>query len=673
MGVFNDVNDAMGQVGGLLNSPAMTSVDAMRNASTNLDVTTNLDRYTLEQGFPGHGDEFFDQMSEIQKLSDSLDECGNYAQDIIKASTEDYIKNTGIQQAGRDLANMLGQYSDEVDCLAGFATLFDSKGILDDVLGLGDLPQIQSRVQQILKDVTNPDKLSNMITNLDAVQGLLVPWTDFCVGMKEAFDLLVAKDLATLNAILNKLAQWAAFTNLATGDPCALVNNNKMFGAFTDPVMDDIIDLYNGVLGGNIGDTIADIFAPDDPSALGGVSSLVHTAGGTTPFGTYFAGLGTDVGGIQTSIGNIVKSSDEQLSEFLGTDSITTVPLVWNGSEWAEEQDLGVISGISSITAGIGEGTNTFNPALANFKDMKNKVEFAALNKSKEAISYTVDSCRGAPTANSQSDCIEQGGLWSTTNFSPTDSAMANSVRNGMPSIDDITSGVSNLFNSKTEIIDLNTITNSIEDDLAVEALPGGNVDLNSVENGIDNDLATEEPPGGASGSDSPANSLPSGAKETKPHSVSRSINRSAGIAAVPSKASKRPPSSSSRPSDGRTPFNVPSPLKVAATGAQVQSPSNSTAFENSISAFDSGINALKRAQQTGDFSNVESCKCLGGVGRSSDARSCVNNGGNWTCQGGTAGATTSKSIKSLGTIASARNIELSSILPTSKAFGGIT
>jgi hypothetical protein len=242
-----------------------------------------------------------------------------------------------------------------------------------------------------------------------------------------------------------------------------------------------------------------------------------------------------------------------------------------------------------------------------------------------------------------------------------------------MPNIDDITSGVSNLFDSKTEIIDLNTITNSIEDDLAVEALPGGNVDLNSVENGIDNDLATEEPPGGASGSDSPSNTLPTGAKESKPHSVSRSINRTVGIAAVPSNGRRRQPIASSRPSDGRTPFNVPSPLKVAATGAQVQSPSNSTAFENSISSFDSGINALKKAQQSGDFSNVESCKCLGGVGQSSDARSCVNNGGNWTCQGGTAGASSMKSIKSMGTISNSRNIELSSILPTTKAFGGIT
>jgi hypothetical protein len=311
MGMFNDINDAMGQVGGLLNSPAMTSVTQMQNASTSLNVTANLDQYTLEQGFPGHGNAFYQQMQEIQNLSDAFDECGNYAQDIIQASTEDYIKNTGIQEAGRDLANTLGQYSDEIDCVAGFATLFDSKGILDDVLGLGDLPQIQSRVQQIILDVTDPSKLANMITNLDAVQGLLQPFNDMCTGMKDAFNKLVAKDLAALNAILNKLAQWAAFTNLATGDPCALVNNNRMFNSITDPVMDDIIDLYNGVLGGNpIVDTIADIFAPDTPTALLGGGGLTQAAGGVVGFEQYFSTLGTPIAGVTTSIGNIVKSDD---------------------------------------------------------------------------------------------------------------------------------------------------------------------------------------------------------------------------------------------------------------------------------------------------------------------------------------------------------------------------
>ena len=68
MGIFNNVNDAMGQVGGLLNSPSMTSVTRMKDASTSLNMTVNLDQNVLEAGFPGYGNQFYQQLQEVQNL-----------------------------------------------------------------------------------------------------------------------------------------------------------------------------------------------------------------------------------------------------------------------------------------------------------------------------------------------------------------------------------------------------------------------------------------------------------------------------------------------------------------------------------------------------------------------------------------------------------------------------
>ncbi len=657
MALFTDINDALETVPDLLKSSGMTSVDNMKNASTSLNMTANLDPFVLEQGFPGHGNQFYQQMQEIQNLSDAFDECGNYAQDLIQASTEDYIKNTGIQQAGRELANTLGQYKDEIDCAAGFATLFDSKKILDDVLGIGDLPQIQLRVQQIIRDVTNPAKLAQMITNLDAVQGLLNPFNDFCTGMKDALNLLVAKDLASLNAILNKLAQWAAFTNLATGDPCALVNNRRMFDSITSPVMDDILGLYAGIIGGGPSDNpitnLGDLFAPKIPTAL--VGGFTQAPGVVTPFASYFSDLGTDIGGIATSIGDIA-------GDFFSSDDSNgaTVPMIWTGTDWVDDIGSGSVTGLESISAGLGAGVNSFSPALNNFKDIKEKIEFESFLASDSLKSYSVDSCRGVTIWNDKSDCIAKGGSWSTTNYTPT-SGLDNYDLAGeldLPSLDDITSSISSFFSSETTV------------DAAGATVSGGNIDLNAVVNGIDNDMATEAPPG--SGSDTPSNSLPASAKAPKPHSVSRSVNRTVGVASVPSLGRTRPNTSSSRPSDGKTPFSVPKSASIVSTGAKVQSPTNTSAFENRISSFDSGTDAIKLAQKTGDFSKIESCRCVGGTGNSSDARSCVANGGSWNCQGGTSGVSVMKSIKSLGTIANAKNVELSSVLPSSAPFKGL-
>lgn len=668
--MFNDVNDAMGQVGGLLKSPAMSSVDNMKNAATSLNVTANLDQYTLEQGFPGHGNAFYQQMKEIQNLSDALDECGNFAQDLVQASTEDYIKNTGIQEAGRDLANTLGQYKDEIDCAAGFATLFDSKGILDDVLGIGDLPQIQSRVQQIVKDVTNPTKLANMITNLDAVQGLLEPFNDFCTGMKDQLNKLVAKDLASLNAILNKLAQWAAFTNLATSDPCALVNNNKMFGSITDPVMNDILDLYAGVIGGGPSITpkgIGDLFKPKIPTAL--LGGFTQAPGEVVPFGSYFAGLGTDIGGVTASIGDIISSAGETVGDILSEDGGSTISIEqgniveeytksWNGSEWVRDIDDGVVSGMQALTAGALSGANSFNPALENFKKMKEGVEFESFNNVSATLSYQVESCRGGGSASNKSDCLSNGGLWSTSKYSPTNKAIADAVDGlGLPSFNEIAGG-SDLFDSTTQI------SNTTSDTLS-----GGNVDLNSVENGIDNDLATEEPSG--SGADIASNSAPP--IVTKKQSTSKSVNRSVGIATQPTAVARTVQNTAaSRPSTGKTPFTKTPNVNFSSSGAKIQNPSSSGSFEGSISSFDSDANAMKEAITSGDYSNITSCRCVGGKVYDTDESSCTSHGGLWKCQSGTPGGK-ARGMQSNNMITSSKNTELSSVLPTTAAFKGIS
>jgi hypothetical protein len=666
MGVFNDVNDAMGQVGGLLKSPAMESVARMKDAATSLNVTANLDPYVLEQAFPGKGTDFYNQMQEIQNLSDQLDECGNFAQDLIQASTEDYIKSTGIQQAGRDLSKTLGQYGNEIDCAAGFATLFDSKGILDDVLGIGDLPQIRSRVRQIVLDATNPTKLANMITNLDAVQALLEPFNDFCTGMKDALNQLVAKDLAALNAILNKLAQWAAFTNIATGDPCALVNNNRMFNSITSPVMDDILALYAGIIGGNVGETIGEIFDPENPTALIGIlnpgfnpGGFNQDAGSVVSFGSYFDGIGVNVGGIKTNIGNIIQGS-QQLSDFLGDNSegFSSEPLTWDGDAWVENASAGVIDGMSSITSGIKNfGSNSFNPALNNFMNMKEKVEFSAFGKSNESISYKVEKCVGALMAGNPLTCIKNGGSWLTTDFTPTDLGITEAIKGRVPSIDDITGGT-DLFSSKTNI--------TIPDGPGFITVSGGGVLIDESAAFAGVSLPT--------GADKATNKVGLGnltGATSKVQNPTKEINRSVGSQKAPMGSSSVSDSRGSSPANPTTPFNHAIENKQPTNAAKHQTPGKPSSFEAGITMFDAGKDELKRAQESGDLRKISSCKCLG-AHQSYTESHCISSGGSWKCQPGTSNQRAAKVFESINTISSSRNTELSSILPTAKAFVGI-
>ena len=368
----------------------------MKNASTSLNITEQLDKYTLDQAFPDHSDGMWDQLQEVQSLSDSLDECGNIAQDALLSATTDYIKNTGIQEAGRELLGKLGAHNDTLDCISGFATLFDSKGIIDDAMGLGDLPQIMSRVQNVIKDATNPNRLANMVLNLDIVSGLLDDFNDMCTGMKDALNKLVAADLASLMAMLNKLAQWAAFAKIANSDPCALVNNNKMLSHITQPVMDDIVKLYNSVTGGTAG--------PDNPIINlgdfldGGLPSLptfTQAPGlGLDTFESYKTKIPSEVDSVSSSLTDDAfaelgldlpptSSDDDAYAELDLDPADVNVPMELVDGEWV---DSGSLKEKSQFTQDLLSGNSPIDNSTDLFSKNKDKVEFDSIMKQNDSL-----------------------------------------------------------------------------------------------------------------------------------------------------------------------------------------------------------------------------------------------------------------------------------------------
>lgn len=388
-GFFTGVEDAMSRLGGELRSPAFASVDKMKNAATSLNITQNLDLYTLQQGFgEANANQMWDTLQEVQGLSDAMDSCGNYAQDLLSSATTDYIKNTGIQEAGRELANKLESIGagGAADCIVGFATLFDSAGIIDDALGLGDLTQIQSRIGDVIRDATDPNKLSNMLVNLDAVQGLLGSFNDMCTGMKDALNKLVAADLASLNATLNKLAQWAAFAKIATSDPCALVNNNKMLSHITAPVMDDIVKLYNKATG-------SDNFGPQNPIIP--LGEILGTKPKFPDIPRYNQAEGEGLVSFQSFKSNIPGEfitvtqtiEKESLSFVEGQGWITipntSVPMDFVDGEWVENAAMKTKS---SFTQGISNGVSTIDDSTQSFINSKEIVAFNSIIKSPSNI-----------------------------------------------------------------------------------------------------------------------------------------------------------------------------------------------------------------------------------------------------------------------------------------------
>ncbi len=318
MALFTDLNDALEQIDNLLEAPASNRLNDVWNSASQMTIFGNttggqlpggyaqqVNKIAFEAGFINSGytnplrpgvttenlaSEYVEVLESIDLFGNSLDHCAALTQGAISGAMNDYMRNTGIQEAGRELNKTLGKADDTINCISGFATLFDSKGVLDDAWGLMDMPQLNIRVKNIVSDITDPALLSNVLFNLDAVKDLLDVEQSVCDAIHDGMDKLISKDLAALTGSLNKLAQWAAVAKLATSDPCSLVTNNMLLGHITEPVMDDLIDLYKSATTtqGDVIETAIDIFVPD---GLPGSSLIgdIYEKGSLLPVGQFLA------------------------------------------------------------------------------------------------------------------------------------------------------------------------------------------------------------------------------------------------------------------------------------------------------------------------------------------------------------------------------------------------
>jgi hypothetical protein len=339
MAVFTDLNDALERVDDLLEAPAsnrLTDVASSAkqfslfggshgvsqevwnlhypNPATRPPMLARSESYTaqvnltaFQAGFINSGyvdplrpdmttqnlaTEYVGVLQEIDEFGFFLDNCAQNTEAAISGAMNDYMRNTGIQEAGRELNKTLGKADSTINCIAGFATLFDSKGILDDAWGLMDMPQLNNRVKGIVRDISDPALLSSVLFNLDEVKDLLAVEQTVCDAIHDGMTSVISKDVAALTGSLNKLAQWSAVAKLATSDPCSLVTNNMLLQHITEPVMDDLIDLYKAATTtqGDVIGTAIDIFTPDGiPGA--GVIGDIWDKGSLMPVGTYMGSL----------------------------------------------------------------------------------------------------------------------------------------------------------------------------------------------------------------------------------------------------------------------------------------------------------------------------------------------------------------------------------------------
>lgn len=380
-GYYSDVEDAMSSLGEDLRSPAFDQVGEFQSTATGLNVTSHIDPgdLTAVHGATAAG-EMWSTLQEVQSLSDAFYDCGNFVEEALLSATQDYIKNTGIQEAGRELQGKLGYDKDDVDCLAGFATLLDSAGIMNDALGLGDLSQIQSRLGSVKNDAYDASKLANIIINLDVIQGLLSPFDDMCNGVKDEFTTLIDQDVNTIAAVLNKLSQWAAFAKLANSDPCALVNNNLMLSHITEPVMDDIVKLFNIAIGG----TGVTEELPFEILDSGGVPKL--------PLHTQAPGAG-----LQTFASKISQISGTQQALLSG------VPF----------SQLSSVSSVGESVANLAKSkASVESAAVSNGFDLTSLVDYDLENTTCSCVGATksMDSLSRGDTKSAQ--CAAAGGTW---------------------------------------------------------------------------------------------------------------------------------------------------------------------------------------------------------------------------------------------------------------------
>jgi len=639
MGFFNDINDALGGIGKELKSPAWSSVDSIKSAATAMQMGSRIDSYAMQQAFPDDYSSFADTIGAVDQLSADLTKCGDYAGDALQAATTDFIKNTGIQQAGRELSNKLGKGSDMLDCVAGFATLFDSKGVLDDAMGLADLPQIQDRVQQVINDATNPAKLSNVIMNMDIIQGLLGDAQGICDSIHSGMDKLISKDLATIIDTMNKLSQWAAFAKMATSDPCGLVNNNKMLSHITEPVMDDIISLYKDATSGlpalaDVTDVAAPAFSPE--AAITNPNFRQAAQEGAMPFSNYLNALPAFGGSGKSCVCHGGDPMDTNEGDCLANGGrwvcteTKTVPMEfdsdsgkWEIPDTANEAPNGAVAGMPVSPVGFADkilgGNNPLNDAVAQFASNKELVDFApelAGGIGNNGGTVAVGNCSGGDASqfmsrNDKAGCEESGGTWSVNTMT------------------------ANEFKEMTS-----------PEGIASSTFSGG---------------------GAGSGKDAPA-LKPVAATKPRAPAVVGAASSSPVAKITPVKHPSSPSRSAASAPD------IPIDFAELATGI-FNKAGDGAKFQFGNDALSGGFNdtldKIKTAEATGDYSNIETCNCHGGSDfMASTEAACKAGGGRWKCQPGTEANTRfARSILSGGTNSTKKNKELSSILPTNKAF----
>jgi len=425
---FSGINDALGKVGTVLESPAHGTAVKMKTAARDLFITDKINQDVLFV-HGQQGEEIWSVLQEVQDLSDAFSVCGDTALNAILGAQTDYIKNSGIQQAGRDLARTLGDYEADIDCVAGFATLFEGAGVIDDALGLGDLGQIQRRTRNILVNATDATQLANMTASLPIIQELVGKYNNMCSDMTKSLNGLIQKDLDNMQAALNKLAQWAAFAKLATGDPCALVNNHKMLEHITEPVMEDIIKLYQKATGITATPTNPIIPLGDFlGKVVGGIPSVPKfkqaTGVGLKTFGT---------------VSNSIKTGKDLVDVQYSSDEMEYVNGVgWIVPEGAQTNFTKEVLSASSVS--VSSGIARFSPSKDNFIANAADKKYEAVNEKKNAVAkiHVVGWCSGGSdqSANrNKAHCEAKKGTWNTKEMTDNEVKVAGSIEAAMGSV----------------------------------------------------------------------------------------------------------------------------------------------------------------------------------------------------------------------------------------------
>ena len=443
-GTFANAGDAMGNVGGMMESPSSPKAKKMKSDGKSLDITgeEGMNEVAIKAAYPGDdGEEIWDTLQEVQGVSDAFTSCGDFLQEAFLSATRDFIRNSGIQQAGRELTKALGEFDEALECASGFATLLESEGAIDDANEMGDLPQLNKRSKNLIKGITNASAVSNLLAECDTIRGLTSDFNNMCSDLMGKVNDLIGKDLAALMNVLNKLAQWAAFAKLATSDPCALVNSNRMLENVTGPVMQDIMTLYKGATG-----QLEEPTEPENP--LG--EELAKPPGTVVDVPKHkqapMEGQATpaQISAAQPK-GVEVVEEQQAASPTGGYDS--TPPEYVNGVGWVtpadeefpeEDQYGNPIEKKSDFTKGVEKGDTPFSDKNEKFTANVKDVEYKAVaeDKTKVAKVHKVGWCTGGSGASGtnrdEDGCKATEGDWHEKEMTDNEVKIAGSVEAAM-------------------------------------------------------------------------------------------------------------------------------------------------------------------------------------------------------------------------------------------------